>query len=124
MATAPYVCFITSPERLDVEPVPRPNRVIEHMSLRQRQPVSHRKGQVNSPKESWQTIFMERSGQLSQLSKGKPVYWWLRTRGGNNVNAAVVYASGTANGKVWMSGSDVGHHDLGYRPAMWISVGG
>lgn len=71
MATAPYVCFITSPERLDVEPVPRPNRVIEHMSLRQRQPVSHRKGQVNSPKESWQTIFMERSGQLSQLSKGK-----------------------------------------------------
>lgn len=59
MATAPYVCFITSPERLDVEPVPRPNEVIEHMSLRQRQPVSHRKGQVNSPKESWQTIFME-----------------------------------------------------------------
>ena len=68
MATAPYVCFITSPERLDVESVPRPNRVIEHMSLRQRQPVSHSKGQVNSPKESCQTIFMERSGQLSQLS--------------------------------------------------------
>lgn len=60
----------------------------------------------------------------SQLPKGKPVYWWLRTRGGSNVNAAVVYASGTYNGKVWMSGTDVGHDNEGYRPAMWISVGG
>ena len=57
----------------------------------------------------------------SQLGSGKPVYWWLRTRGGYTVNAACVYAS---TGKVWMSGSDVGHDTLGYRPAMWITVGG
>lgn len=51
----------------------------------------------------------------------KTVYWWLRTRGGYTVNAACVYAS---SGKVWMSGSDVGHDCVGYRPAMWITVGG
>ena len=60
----------------------------------------------------------------AQLGSGKPVYWWLRTRGGTHVNAACVYASGSSNGKVWMSGSDVGHDTLGYRPAMWITVGG
>ncbi len=51
----------------------------------------------------------------------KTVYWWLRTRGGTNVNAACAYAS---SGKVWMSGSDVGHDCVGYRPAMWITIGG
>ncbi len=60
----------------------------------------------------------------AQLGSGKPVYWWLRTRGGTHVNAACVYASGGSDGKVWMSGSDVGHDTLGYRPAMWITVGG
>lgn len=60
----------------------------------------------------------------AQLGSGKPVYWWLRTRGGTHVNAACVFASGSSNGKVWMSGSDVGHDTLGYRPAMWITVGG
>lgn len=60
----------------------------------------------------------------SQLGSGKPVYWWLRTRGGTHVNAACVFASGGSEGKVWMSGSDVGHDTLGYRPAMWIKVGG
>ncbi|MBQ4618866.1 MAG: leucine-rich repeat protein [Clostridia bacterium] len=59
-----------------------------------------------------------------ELGKGKPVYWWLRTRGVNNVNVSVVYASGTYNGKVWMTGTDVGHDNVGYRPAMWITVGG
>lgn len=57
----------------------------------------------------------------SELGRGKPIYWWLRTRGGTNVNAACVYGS---SGGVWMSGSDVGHDTLGYRPAMWITVGG
>ncbi len=51
----------------------------------------------------------------------KTVYWWLRTRGGTNVNAACAYAS---SGKVWMSGSDVGHDCVGYRPAIWITIGG
>ncbi len=60
----------------------------------------------------------------SQLAKGKSVYWWLRTRGGSNVNAAAVYASGVYNGNVHYGGSDVGHSDVGYRPAMWITVGG
>ncbi len=60
----------------------------------------------------------------AQLGSGKPVYWWLRTRGGTNVNAACVYASGSSAGKVWMSGTDVGHDTVGYRPAMWITVGG
>jgi len=60
----------------------------------------------------------------SQLAKGKSVYWWLRTRGGSNVNAASVYASGVYNGNVYYGGSDVGHSDVGYRPAMWITVGG
>lgn len=60
----------------------------------------------------------------AELGRNKPTYWWLRTRGGNNVNAACVYGSGGSAGKVWMSGSDVGHDVVGYRPAMWIEVGG
>ena len=60
----------------------------------------------------------------SQLPKGKPVYWWLRSRGGTNVNAALVYASGVYDGNIYSSGTDVGHDNEGYRPAMWITVGG
>ena len=56
----------------------------------------------------------------SQLSKGKPEYWWLRTNGKYRVNAMMVYASGGYS----EYGNDVGHDDVGYRPAMWISIGG
>lgn len=51
----------------------------------------------------------------------KPAYWWLRTPGKFRVNAIYVYG---ANGSVSVYGSDVGHSNLGYRPAMWITIGG
>ena len=57
----------------------------------------------------------------SQLSAGKAAYWWLRTNGKFRCNAMIVYAS---NGRLSTYGSDVGHSNGAYRPAMWITVGG
>lgn len=51
----------------------------------------------------------------------KPQYYWLRNNGKWRCNAMYVYAD---SGKHSTYGSDVGHSDLGYRPAMWISIGG
>lgn len=47
-------------------------------------------------------------------------YWWLRTPGEFRCNAMYVHP----NGKLSTYGSDVGHDSLGYRPAMWITIGG
>ena len=58
---------------------------------------------------------------LKELGSGKPVYWWLRSPGQFRVNAMYVYAG---TGKISVHGSDVGHSALGYRPAMWITIGG
>lgn len=48
-------------------------------------------------------------------------YWWLRTPGKYRVNAVIVYGS---NGHVTLYGTDVGHDAVGYRPCMWITIGG
>lgn len=51
----------------------------------------------------------------------RDVYYWLRTPGKFRINAMYVLGK---NGAVTFYGSDVGHNMLGYRPAMWITVGG
>lgn len=48
-------------------------------------------------------------------------YYWLRTPGVCRINAMYVLAE---YGVVTAYGSDVGHNMLGYRPAMWITIGG
>lgn len=52
---------------------------------------------------------------------GRDVYYWLRTPGIYRINA--MYVLGEC-GSITFYGSDVGHNMLGYRPAMWITVGG
>ena len=52
---------------------------------------------------------------------GRDVYYWLRTPGIYRINAMYVLAE---YGSVTHYGSDVGHNMLGYRPAMWITIGG
>ena len=52
--------------------------------------------------------------------KGTYCLWWLRTPGQFLCNAIYVLQ----NGVISTYGSDVGHHNLGYRPAMWITIGG
>jgi hypothetical protein len=52
---------------------------------------------------------------------GREVYYWLRTPGIYRINAMYVYGG---YGAVTLYGSDVGHNMLGYRPAMWITIGG
>lgn len=51
----------------------------------------------------------------------RDAYYWLRTPGVYRINAMYVIAD---YGVVTAYGSDVGHNMLGYRPAMWITVGG
>ena len=52
---------------------------------------------------------------------GRDVYYWLRTPGVYRCNAMFVYGEfGAAD----PYGSDVGHNMVGYRPAMWIQIGG
>ena len=48
-------------------------------------------------------------------------YWWLRTQGSKRTNAVFVYGN---SGYLSVYGSDVGHDILGYRPCMWIRIGG
>ena len=57
----------------------------------------------------------------TQLNASKPIRYWLRTNGEYRVNAMFVYAT---SGTIHKFGSDVGHDTIGYRPAMWISIGG
>ena len=64
---------------------------------------------------------------ISQNSKIKTTKcWWLRDSGKYTdspryvVNAMHVSGSGIIS----TDGSDVGHSDVGYRPAMWITIGG
>lgn len=49
-----------------------------------------------------------------------PVYW-LRSPGHNRISAMIVWAE---YGGLDYLGSDVGHNNVCYRPAMWITVGG
>ena len=49
-----------------------------------------------------------------------PVYW-LRSPGHNRISAMIVWAQ---YGVLDYAGSDVGHNNVCYRPAMWITVGG
>ena len=52
---------------------------------------------------------------------GRDVYYWLRTPGVYRINAMYVVGE---YGSVTYYGSDVGHNMVGYRPAMWITIGG
>lgn len=52
---------------------------------------------------------------------GRDVYYWLRTPGIYRINAMYVLGE---YGSITFYGSDVGHNMVGYRPAMWITVGG
>lgn len=54
------------------------------------------------------------------MRENKYCYWWLRTPGEFRCNAMYIHP----NGRVSTYGSDVGHDSLGYRPAMWITIGG
>lgn len=63
-----------------------------------------------------QTEAAKREGKNNQGS-----YWWLRTPGQFRVNAMYVYGS---NGHITTYGSDVGHDMVGYRPCVWIQIGG
>ena len=56
------------------------------------------------------------------LEYGTPgLYYWLRTPGRGRYNAMYVHGgAGVAD----TYGADVGHNNVGYRPAMWITVGG
>ena len=49
-----------------------------------------------------------------------PVYW-LRSPGHNRISAMIVWAE---YGGLDYLGSDVGHNNVCYRPAMWITIGG
>lgn len=48
-------------------------------------------------------------------------YYWLRTPGIYRINAMYVLGE---YGMITFYGSDVGHNMVGYRPAMWITIGG
>ena len=58
---------------------------------------------------------------LSEGRNNTAHYWWLRTPGRFRVNAVIVYGN---NGHVTLYGTDVGHDSVGYRPCMWITIGG
>ena len=55
-----------------------------------------------------------------EMRSNPTCYWWLRTPGEFRCNAMYIHP----NGRVSTYGSDVGHDSLGYRPAMWITIGG
>ena len=48
-------------------------------------------------------------------------YYWLRSPGHNRISAMYVWGY---SGVLDYMGADVGHNILGYRPSMWITVGG
>ena len=48
-------------------------------------------------------------------------YYWLRSPGENLFSAMIIWGGG---GVIAHTGADVGHNNVGYRPAMWITVGG
>ncbi|MBQ3080191.1 MAG: hypothetical protein IJC48_09390 [Clostridia bacterium] len=57
----------------------------------------------------------------SELPDRKPIRYWLRTNGEYRCNAMHVRGD---NGAISTYGDDVGHATVGYRPAMWITIGG
>ena len=48
-------------------------------------------------------------------------YYWMRGTGENLFSALMIWGGG---GVIAYNGADVGHNNIGYRPAMWITVGG
>ncbi|MBE6922379.1 MAG: hypothetical protein E7465_04260 [Ruminococcaceae bacterium] len=65
--------------------------------------------------------FTTYAGNLPVEYGGRDAYYWLRTPGIFRINAMYVVAD---YGAATFYGSDVGHNMVGYRPAMWITVGG
>ena len=58
--------------------------------------------------------------QPLEYGTNDPVYW-LRSPGHNRISAMIVWAQ---YGSLDYLGSDVGHNNVCYRPAMWITIGG
>ena len=58
--------------------------------------------------------------QPLEYGTNTPVYW-LRSPGHNRISAMIVWAE---YGGLDYLGSDVGHNNVCYRPAMWITIGG
>lgn len=58
--------------------------------------------------------------QPLEYGTNEPVYW-LRSPGHNRISAMIVWAE---KGILDYLGSDVGHNNVCYRPAMWITIGG
>lgn len=71
--------------------------------------------------ESREAFFTTHCDNLPVEYGGTAVYYWLRTPGRWQVNAMFIYG---VDGCISYYGSDVGHNMIGYRPAMWIVVGG
>lgn len=65
--------------------------------------------------------FTTYAGNIPVEYGGPGVFWWLRTPGRGRYNAMYIYG---ASGVIDVYGSDVGHNMVGYRPAMWITIGG
>ena len=70
----------------------------------------------------------DRKASHTEYSYNQPIeygdrdpYYWLRSPGQNRIDAMYVWAD---YGILDYLGADVGHNILGYRPAMWITVGG
>ena len=70
------------------------------------------------PNRSDRTASFTAKARSENSSSEKSPNWWLRSPGKYRVNA--MYVSGRT-GSISVSGSDVGHSDVGYRPAMWIT---
>ena len=78
--------------------------------------------------EAYMPTNEERKGYHTTYAYNQPVaygdkdpYYWLRSPGHNRISAIYVWGK---YGVLDYAGGDVGHNILGYRPAMWITVGG
>ncbi len=70
----------------------------------------------------------ERMATVTDYAFNRPIaygenapYYWLRSPGKYQTNGMYIWGD---SGYLDYYGSDVGHNILGYRPAMWITVGG
>lgn len=72
-------------------------------------------------REDRKAYFSTYANNLPVEYGGRDVLYWLRTPGIGRFNAMYVFGEA---GVAEFYGSDVGHNMVGYRPAMWITVGG
>lgn len=70
------------------------------------------------PNRSDRKASMTKKARSEITSGEKSATWWLRSPGKCRTNA--MYVNGST-GSVSVSGTDVGHSNVGFRPAMWIT---